>query len=241
MEQTFELKPPPFPRIFGYVVLGHLAVIVLLLLQASFPVEKPKAPSKIVVKTVKLAPKTTKTAPAPAKPEAPKATPAKEVKKSPPPKAEPKAAPKAPPKTPPKTTPKKAEAPPPPPKKQQELLTKAENSLKQLKALPTQEALKVPEIAFAEESALPPEKMSYQEELISRLKLLLKLPEYGLLKLKLTLGKAGNVTKIEILSSTSALNRKHVEKTLPTLSFPPLGRAADKSGTLTLNLTLSSD
>lgn len=84
-------------------------------------------------------------------------------------------------------------------------------------------ALHIDSIQTEGTSALTVREMGYRDELASRLKLLLKLPEHGEVKLKLTLERSGSVEKVIILSAENVSNRKYIEKTLPTLTFPSFG------------------
>jgi colicin import membrane protein len=82
---------------------------------------------------------------------------------------------------------------------------------------------------------------SYRDELAARLKLLLRLPEYGDVKVDLTLNRSGKVNKIKIISAESALNRKYIEKTLPELSFPAFGDNFAIASEYTFSITLSNE
>ena len=79
---------------------------------------------------------------------------------------------------------------------------------------------------------------TYYDELIHRLKLALRLPEYGSVKLKLTLSSDGKVFKVQVTGSKSAKNKSYIEKTLPSLSFPRFGSnfSGQKEQTFRLNL-----
>jgi hypothetical protein len=92
--------------------------------------------------------------------------------------------------------------------------------------------------AQSEEGVFDDQEISYRDEIAARLKLCLRLPEYGDVKLKLTLGQAGNVAKLVIESAESKTNRQYVEKTLPCLTFPALGHfggGADHTFLITLS------
>lgn len=101
----------------------------------------------------------------------------------------------------------------------------------QIDALPT--AKGAPALGYKE--------MSYRDELAGRLKLLLRLPEYGEIKINLTLNRSGKVMKLAIASAESAANRKYIEKTLPTLSFPAFGANFESSSEYTFAITLSNE
>lgn len=84
-------------------------------------------------------------------------------------------------------------------------------------------------------------EMSYREELASRLKLLLRLPEYGDVKVNLTLDRTGKVSKVAIVNADSMVNRKYIEKTLPGLSFPAFGTHYASAAEYTFSITLSNE
>jgi outer membrane biosynthesis protein TonB len=79
---------------------------------------------------------------------------------------------------------------------------------------------------------------TYYDELIHRLKLALRLPDHGSVKVKLTLSSDGKVVRVSIVSSKSSKNKSYIEKTLPTLSFPKFGSnfSGQKEQTFRLNL-----
>lgn len=88
---------------------------------------------------------------------------------------------------------------------------------------------------------LSPHEASYRDELASRLKLMLKLPEYGEVKIELILERSGKVSKITVKSSPSLANRKYIEKMLPTLTFHAFGTNFDQSPQFTFSITLCND
>jgi colicin import membrane protein len=84
-------------------------------------------------------------------------------------------------------------------------------------------------------------EIGYRDELAGRLKLLLRLPEYGEVKIKLTLEKTGKVANVVVVSSESSANKKYIEKELPSLSFPPFGTNFNGSSQYTFAVTLSNE
>lgn len=90
-----------------------------------------------------------------------------------------------------------------------------------------------PELSFKE--------VAYRDELAGRLKLLLRLPEYGDVKVKLTLERSGKVVKVVVDSAESATNKKYIEKTLPDVSFPPFGSNFGSDAQYTFSITLSNE
>lgn len=89
--------------------------------------------------------------------------------------------------------------------------------------------------------ALSAKEISYRDELAGRLKLLLRLPEYGDVKVKLTLDRAGKVVTVAIVSAESAANKKYIEKTLPDLTFPAFGASFGSDAQYTFSITLSNE
>lgn len=93
--------------------------------------------------------------------------------------------------------------------------------------------------ATAEE--FTPQQRSYYDELESRLKLQLRLPEYGAVKIKLTLERSGRYVKMAIVSAKSAANRAYIEKMLPTLKYPGFGDHFGDKEQYTFVISLSND
>ncbi len=109
-------------------------------------------------------------------------------------------------------------------------------------AMPAQiDSLQV-ETFFAETGAqLNSQEIGYYDELASYLKLKLRLPEYGEVKLKLTLDRSGRFVKVTIVNSKSERNRKHVEKTLATLKYPSFSGNFGNLAQYTFVIALSND
>lgn len=102
-------------------------------------------------------------------------------------------------------------------------------------------SLKVDDASESGVSELGERETRYREELASRMKLLLRLPEYGEVKMKLTLDRAGKVVKLIITSTQSAKNRTYIEKTVPTLTFPSFASHFENEAQHTFSITLSND
>lgn len=118
--------------------------------------------------------------------------------------------------------------------------SKAANSLSSVPTAITSlevDALSVPKNA----PIISQYEVSYRDELAARLKLLLRLPEYGDVKVNLTLTRSGKVDKVAIVSAESILNRKYIEKTLPELSFPAFGNNFAAASEYTFAITLSNE
>ncbi|QLH36449.1 MAG: hypothetical protein HWD61_10185 [Parachlamydiaceae bacterium] len=90
-------------------------------------------------------------------------------------------------------------------------------------------------------SPLTSGEANYRDELASRLKLMLKLPEHGDVQLKLTLDRSGKVTKVNIVKTASQANRSYVEKSLPALKFPSFGNHFENMSEYTFIIQLSNE
>lgn len=88
---------------------------------------------------------------------------------------------------------------------------------------------------------IKPEDMGYYGVLASYLRQALRFPEFGEVKVQLTLNRGGEVTKVETLSAKSENNKQYVEKMLPTLRFPPFGKNFGKDTQHTFTITLTND
>lgn len=74
----------------------------------------------------------------------------------------------------------------------------------------------------------------YADSLVGQLKQALHLPDFGEVKIQLTLRKDGSLAKIVVLKTESEKNRRYLETHLPHLKFPPLeGKEKEKTYTLT--------
>ncbi|MGA8164475.1 MAG: hypothetical protein WB791_05550 [Waddliaceae bacterium] len=67
------------------------------------------------------------------------------------------------------------------------------------------------------------ETVDYEKMLAYHLRQMLRLPEFGEVKVKLTLNWKGDVVSAVVIETASMLNSKYVKKTLPSLRFPPFG------------------
>ncbi len=96
---------------------------------------------------------------------------------------------------------------------------------------------------FREEAAEPltSQEITYYDELASRLKLLLRLPEFGEVKIRLTLTRAGRFVKVSIVRAESNANRKYIEKTLPTVKYPSFGNNFSQMNEYTFVIALSNE
>lgn len=238
------------------VTMVHVVAIFLLFLQF-YPTPsliKPMKKERVVVKTVRLKP-VEKSLPAPKqmstkpiKKEIPKIEPVKKTVVTP--KKEPVSKPKPVPK---KTTkPAEKKITPavskkndlPVNNKRKELIAKAQESIAKItladaNIVTHSPNLTVPELkANMAESAH--EDAGYQEELAERLRMLLRLPIDGQVKIKLTLNRQGKFITLAILDSDNKLNSEYVEKEVPKISFPPFSRQFKDYEQYTFPITLKS-
>lgn len=82
---------------------------------------------------------------------------------------------------------------------------------------------------------------AYRDELAHRLKLYLKLPEYGDVKIVLTLERSGKVAGVKVISTQSKKNAAYIEKQLPALMFPSFGGNFSKAAIYDFTLVLSNE
>jgi colicin import membrane protein len=80
----------------------------------------------------------------------------------------------------------------------------------------------------------------YQDILAAHLKDRLSFPDYGEVKIKLTLEKSGKVIKVEVISSKSDENRNYAVKILPGILFPSFDTFI-KEQRYTFSVTLKND
>jgi HSP20 family molecular chaperone IbpA len=85
------------------------------------------------------------------------------------------------------------------------------------------------------------QEVSYEEQVGHQLKLALRLPEYGKVKINLTLNREGKVLKIQILSSESKKNQEYIELEIPRLVFPPFGKQFSGESDKSFFYTLTND
>lgn len=78
---------------------------------------------------------------------------------------------------------------------------------------------------------------NYQDQLIDLLQSGLDLPDYGEVKLKLTLKKDGTIMELTIIEAQSQKNRSYLEKNLKTVHFPVFSGGLAKENTHTFTLT----
>jgi colicin import membrane protein len=128
-------------------------------------------------------------------------------------------------------------------------INKNRNTLTSLKDTTTADAkipgalqsLHIDALPIGEIKELNSEEIGYRDELAGRLKLFLKLPEFGEVKIKLTLERSGKVSKVLIVSFQSDTNKKYIERTVPTLNFPPFSNNFGNLANYTFLISLNND
>ncbi len=205
--------------IAGGIVFIHLAVLLWLYPNLDKRSLRPASSSRVVVKTIDLLPKPLKQAaaeniplpqPKPSLPKPKTSTPAKKIEK--------------PKKSMSKTqeTPKKNVS-----SAHQALLEKAKETVANIKAPVVKSSPSPQDSKPLTDIALNSFKIdtdfSYEADLSSQLKLLLKLPEPGKAVVDLTVDRTGKIKNVQIIEAKSVLNKKYLEKTLPELALPPFG------------------
>lgn len=227
------------------VLVAHALFLWWLTASTTIAVIPAKARRQLVVKTVALQPKedvvsVAMAAPPPKKQTPPppkKQVPKKKKRETPPP-----------PKT--KTAVKKKEEKPKLPqedKKRKALLAKAQENIAKIgknnDKSSEKRAKKIDdyEVASEQKQELSDEEIGYRDELAGRLRLMLSLPDYGEVKIKLTLNRDGTVHQVKTVSSQSSKNSNYVESTVPTLKFPGFGRHFKNNDRYTFLVTLQNE
>lgn len=144
--------------------------------------------------------------------------------------------------------------------RQKELLAKAQENLAKIGK--TRDKVSSSPSAFSDKSTLPQlvggleidalpslkgggaltaKEGSYRDEVAFRLKLALKLPDYGKIKMKLILDRSGKVKTYDILSSESSKNREYIERSIRTLAFPNFGTNFEGLSEYTFIITLHNE
>ena len=81
----------------------------------------------------------------------------------------------------------------------------------------------------------------YSDEIAYRLKSSLRFPDYGAVKIKLTLDRTGKVLKCETVHSESAKNKSYVESKVPGIVFSSFGQQFQGATQTTFVITLQND
>lgn len=84
-------------------------------------------------------------------------------------------------------------------------------------------------------------EVSYSGEVAFILKSALRLPDYGAVKIKLTIDSKGKVLKVETLHSESNKNKTYAESKIPALPFPAFKQRFEGASQNTFVITLQND
>lgn len=105
-------------------------------------------------------------------------------------------------------------------------------------------SLQVEALAFVDgggQSSFSAKERRYSDEVAYRLKSSLRLPEYGAVKIKLTLSREGKVVHVETLHSENRKNKSYVEEKVKTLLFSSFGKEFSGAPEMTFVITLQND
>ena len=110
----------------------------------------------------------------------------------------------------------------------QQLLEELEASLTKIESKPNKFSGKksdvVPKSGYSLQidrlDNLDSKETEYQLELVSYLQEALHLPDYGEVKMEITLRPDGSVANLKVLEAESAKNKSYLEKSLPLLRLP---------------------
>ncbi len=203
-----------------------LALLIFVISKTPPPIQKE--PTQLVVHTVKLKPPPPKPKPQPAPQPVVVATPEPKPKPAPKPKPKPvvvaakKPIQKSKPKPPPKAKPQ------PPNNRLAKLVQEAQDKLSKV-----DEKVKQTPVAI--------DQSSYEEELAERLRLLLKLPEWGSVRVALTLNRSGEVCGVKILNAQNEANSDYVAGRLTGRTLAPFDKHFSGEQQHTFTLTLNNE
>lgn len=85
------------------------------------------------------------------------------------------------------------------------------------------------------------EDHGYYSQLAACLKENLRLPEFGEVRVSLTLDCRGKVIQVKIISAQNENNKRYVEKILPKVNFPSFDQAFKNEKEHTFSITLAND
>lgn len=120
----------------------------------------------------------------------------------------------------------------------------SKSSQQSLKEIATPSAIEnfITDLSFIDSGAtFSVKETAYRDELSQRLKLYLKLPEYGEVKIKMTVDRSGKVIHIKVLSFQSAKNAAFIEQNLPKIKMPPFGDNFKGSSDYDFTIVLSNE
>ena len=206
--KAWSLKNPTQAKTYAFVIALHLTILITIAARLE-PTTVIRPRGKVVVSTIQLKKTKTQTvAAAKPKPQAPKPKPTAQKKKV-------------------ETVDKEKE----------KLLKKALASLEKIDdpveqadipkplAMPSMISGLQTEAALDQTTEdLSPQELGYCEELVAQLRLKMRLPDFGEVRVELTVDREGNITQVKVQSSQSEANRAYVEAIMPQLTLPPFGK-----------------
>ncbi len=233
------------------VLIAHTLGLIWLGTQSPITVAANTSTKKIVVQTVKLRDSPPKTVVAKEKPAPPKSKTVVAKEKPAPPKPKTvvvKAKPT--PTKPQKVVAAKKQSKPKVDDKKMKLLKAAQESIAKIdrrsdkleaKSSGQQSIGRVEKLSVTASANLSNSDSAYRDQLASRLRTLLQLPDYGEVELKLSLDRAGKVLKLLIVRTESEINKTYVEEALPQLSFSSFGKSFGSQSSHTFHITLTNE
>lgn len=103
------------------------------------------------------------------------------------------------------------------------------------------ESLTSDTLSIDTDATLSVKESAYKDELRSRLKLMLKLPQYGDVKIKLTINRQGKVSDLKVISAANQMNKEYIEKNLKKMNLPPFGSNFPGEESYTFTITISNE
>ncbi|MES2273380.1 MAG: hypothetical protein V4487_04245 [Chlamydiota bacterium] len=121
----------------------------------------------------------------------------------------------------------------------QEIATSLELLTKEPVILPHRSKLTLPSdvVLTAQIGDMPPSGATYSEILIAYLQNVLDLPEYGEVRARIEIDRAGAILDCAILESKNVRNSEFLKKRLPELAFPCFNDFGISDATLTFTIT----
>lgn len=103
------------------------------------------------------------------------------------------------------------------------------------------ESLTSDTLSIDTDATLSVKESAYKDELRARLKLMLKLPQYGDVKIKLTINRQGKVSDLKVISAANQMNKEYIEKNLKKMNLPPFGSNFPGEESYTFTITISNE
>jgi len=198
--------------ITAIVLLIHGSGLFFLMIQKNV-ISLAEKPHKVMVHTVAVTP----------------AKPTPVAKASSPPKPKPKPKPK------PQKIVKKSPKKPPAQNAQAQKLKKAKEALAKYQPATPKPTAKIERLDCTSVES------NYTDSLVKTLKSMLTLPEFGEVKIAITLNRSGRVTALKIVDSASMKNRKLVERKLKEARFSTFGSHFSGEKEHTFAIVLKND